>query len=44
MLNYYFERIKRFYSKLQLIFKCDDFYHLNDEGGIIYNDLDISIS
>lgn len=25
-------------------YKCDDFYHPNDEGGIIYNDLDISIS
>lgn len=24
-------------------YKCDDFYHPNDEGGIIYNDPDISI-
>lgn len=24
-------------------YKCDDFYHPNDEGGIIYNDPDIGI-
>ena len=24
-------------------YKCDDFYHPNDEGGIIYNDSDIGI-
>jgi len=24
-------------------YKCDDFYHPNDEGGIIYNDPDINI-
>lgn len=25
-------------------YKCDDFYHPNDEGGIIYNDPDIGIN
>ena len=24
-------------------YKCDDFYHPNDEGGIIYNDPDIGV-
>ena len=24
-------------------YKCDDFYHPEDEGGIIYNDSDINI-
>ncbi len=28
----------------EFCYKCDDFYHPNDEGGIIYNDKDINIS
>ena len=28
----------------EFCYKCDDFYHPNDEGGIIYNDPDINIS
>ena len=24
-------------------YKCDDFYHPNDEGGIMYNDSDIGV-
>lgn len=27
----------------EFCYKCDDFYHANDEGGIIYNDPDINI-
>lgn len=27
----------------EFVYKCDDFYHPNDEGGIIYNDPDINI-
>lgn len=27
----------------EFAYKCDEFYHPEDEGGIIYNDLDISI-
>ncbi|MBQ7578158.1 MAG: dTDP-4-dehydrorhamnose 3,5-epimerase [Synergistaceae bacterium] len=27
----------------EFCYKCDDFYHPNDEGGIIYNDPDINI-
>ncbi len=27
----------------EFCYKCDDFYHPNDEGGIIFSDLDISI-
>ena len=28
----------------EFAYKCDDFYHPGDEGGIIYNDPDINIS
>ena len=28
----------------EFCYKCDDFYHPNDEGGIIYNDPDINIT
>lgn len=28
----------------EFCYKCDDFYHPNDEGGIIYNDSDINIA
>lgn len=28
----------------EFFYKCDDFYHPNDEGGIIYNDPDINIA
>ena len=28
----------------EFCYKCDDFYHPNDEGGIIYNDPDINIA
>ena len=28
----------------EFCYKCDDFYHPNDEGGIIWNDPDINIS
>lgn len=28
----------------EFCYKCDDFWHPNDEGGIIYNDPDINIS
>ena len=27
----------------EFVYKCDDFYHPEDEGGIIYNDSSISI-
>ncbi len=27
----------------QFVYKCDDFYHPEDEGGIMYNDPDINI-
>jgi len=27
----------------EFVYKCDDFYHPGDEGGIIYNDPDINI-
>lgn len=27
----------------EFVYKCDDFYHPEDEGGIIYNDKDIAI-
>ena len=27
----------------EFCYKCDDFYHANDEGGILYNDTDINI-
>ena len=27
----------------EFVYKCDDFYHPNDEGGIIWNDKDINI-
>lgn len=27
----------------QFVYKCDDFYHPEDEGGIMYNDPDISV-
>ena len=30
-------------DEAEFCYKCDDFYHANDEGGIIYNDPDINI-
>ena len=27
----------------EFAYKCDDFYHPEDEGGIMYNDADINI-
>ena len=27
----------------EFAYKCDDFYHPNDEGGLIWNDPDIAI-
>ena len=30
-------------EKAIFAYKCDDFYHPNDEGGILYNDKDIGI-
>ena len=27
----------------EFCYKCDDFYHANDEGGLAYNDSDIGI-
>jgi dTDP-4-dehydrorhamnose 3,5-epimerase len=27
----------------EFVYKCDDFYHPEDEGGLIYNDPDIAI-
>ena len=27
----------------EFVYKCSDFYHPNDEGGIIYNDPDIDV-
>ena len=26
-----------------MVFKCSDFYHPNDEGGLIWNDPDIGV-
>ncbi len=31
-------------DEAEFCYKCDDFYHPNDEGGIIFNDPDINIS
>lgn len=31
-------------DEAEFVYKCDDFYHPNDEGGIIWNDADINIS
>ena len=31
-------------ERAEFCYKCDDFYHPNDEGGIIWNDSDIAIS
>ena len=28
----------------EFAYKCDDFYHPEEEGGIIYNDVDINIA
>lgn len=30
-------------DEAEFVYKCDDFYHANDEGGIIWNDPDINI-
>lgn len=30
-------------KKAQFVYKCDDFYHPEDEGGIMYDDPDINI-
>ena len=30
-------------KEAEFVYKCDDTYHPNDEGGIIYNDPDIGI-
>ena len=30
-------------EKAEFAYKCSDFYHPNDEGGIIWNDKDIAI-
>ena len=31
-------------DEAKFVYKCDDFYHPEDEGGIIYNDPDININ
>ena len=31
-------------DEAEFCYKCDDFYHPNDEGGIIYNDPDINVA
>ncbi len=31
-------------DEAEFCYKCDDFYHPNDEGGIIFNDPDINIA
>lgn len=31
-------------DEAEFVYKCDDFYHANDEGGIIWNDPDINIA
>ena len=31
-------------DEAKFVYKCDDFYHPEDEGGIIYNDPDINIT
>jgi len=31
-------------DEAEFFYKCDDFYHPNDEGGIIYNDPDINVA
>ena len=30
-------------DKIEIIFKCDDFYHPNDEGGLYYADPEIGV-
>lgn len=30
-------------DEAEFVYKCDDFYHANDEGGIIWNDPEINI-
>ena len=30
-------------DEAEFVYKCDDIYHPNDEGGIMYNDPDIGI-
>ena len=32
-----------FPKKAEFTYKCSDFYHPNDEGGIIWNDPDIGV-
>jgi dTDP-4-dehydrorhamnose 3,5-epimerase len=32
------------YDVAEFCYKCDDFYHLNDEGGMAWNDPEIGIS
>lgn len=31
-------------NEVEFVYKCDDFYHPNDEGGIMYNDPSIGIN
>ena len=31
------------FDMAEFAYKCDDFYHPEDEGGIMYNDSDVNI-